>query len=324
VTRVPPPHDNPQTPHNWRPQASNTYEQADGLGLQHGGRLATWDGVSANWTIIEETAFVEVTGRFNMGATVFALGWDDASVILKVIDTGTSADPSFDGAIQTYRLPKASHAYDHLWTTEWPRIREVESERFLMDMHGTFWELTPFTWGGAAWGIRPISQHLRMVPDFASYRGMLVLGGNQVSSIFDNNIVTGQSQSGLWFGHTDSLWSFGKPRGWGGPWLYDAVTAGVASDPYLMTGYEHKALHVRAEAPFSAPSITITVEIDFTGSAGHLGAHTFMQPWNNMTTLVITPDAPYAYYVFPIGFSAHWVRFVASADCNCTAFLHYT
>lgn len=125
-----------------------------------------------------------------------------------------------------------------------------------------FYELTPFTWGGAAWGIRPISQHLRfvaahssssrqfrsavhdclrrwqlsairmrrvyrsvlpvaralcialafscrMVPDFASFRGFLVLGGNQVSSIFDNNWVTGQSQSGLWFGKTDDLWSFG-------------------------------------------------------------------------------------------------------------------
>jgi len=34
--------------------ASNTFEQADGLGLQHGGRLATWDGnVSHPWTIIE-------------------------------------------------------------------------------------------------------------------------------------------------------------------------------------------------------------------------------------------------------------------------------
>jgi hypothetical protein len=54
-------------------------------------------------------------------------------------------------------------------------------------MHGTFFELAPFTWGGATWGVKPISQHLRMVPDFASFRGFLVLGGNQVSSIFDNN-----------------------------------------------------------------------------------------------------------------------------------------
>ena len=50
-----------------------------------------------------------------------------------------------------------------------------------------FYELAPFTWGGAVWGVKPISQHLRMIPDFASFRGFLVLGGNQVSSIFDNN-----------------------------------------------------------------------------------------------------------------------------------------
>lgn len=35
-------------------------------------------------------------------STVFALGWDDASVILKVIDNGGD-DVSYDTAIQTYR-----------------------------------------------------------------------------------------------------------------------------------------------------------------------------------------------------------------------------
>lgn len=39
-----------------------------------------------------------------------------------------------------------------------------------------------------------------MIPDLAPFRGFLVLGSNQVSSIFDNNLVTGQAQSGLWFG----------------------------------------------------------------------------------------------------------------------------
>lgn len=46
-----------------------------------------------------------------------------------------------------------------------------------------FYELPSFTWGGGAWGLRPISQHLRLIPDFASYRGFLVLGGNQVSQL---------------------------------------------------------------------------------------------------------------------------------------------
>jgi hypothetical protein len=81
---------------------------------------------------------------------------------------------------QTYRLPKGSHAYDHLWQTEWPRIREVETERYLLDMHGLFYELSPLGWAGSTWGLRPICQHLRMIPDYTSYRGFLVLGGNQV------------------------------------------------------------------------------------------------------------------------------------------------
>ena len=51
------------------------------------------------------------------------------------------------------------------------------------------------------------------------------------------NLVTGQAQAGMWFGKTDDLFSqFGKPQGWGGPWRNQTVSAGQASDPYLMTG----------------------------------------------------------------------------------------
>ena len=55
--------------------ATNTYEEQDELSIQHGGRLAWWDGTSSNWTIVQRTAFVEVTGRKDMGAVFFALGW---------------------------------------------------------------------------------------------------------------------------------------------------------------------------------------------------------------------------------------------------------
>ena len=304
--------------------ASNTFDEEDFVGTAHGGRLATWQGnATSPWVILEETAFTEVTGRYNFGQVVFALGWDDASVILKVVDNGAD-EVSYDKSVQTYRLPKASHAYDHLWTTEWPRIREVETERFLMDMHGMFYELPPFAWGGGVFGIKPVSQHLRMVPDYCSFRGFLVLGGNQVSSIFDNNLVTGQSQSGLFFGKTDDLWSFGKPQGWGGPWLYDLVAANAPSDPYLMTGFDKKMVHMRAEGLAPADTVTISIEVDFTGSAGHVGRYGFTAPWNALTTVELTGAKPYAYYVFEPGFSAHWVRFVSDTAGNLTAWLTYT
>ncbi|EDQ88254.1 uncharacterized protein MONBRDRAFT_9225 [Monosiga brevicollis MX1] len=265
----------------------------------------------------QRTAFVEVTGRSNFGRVVYALGWDKRSAILKVLDNGDGADPSIDTNWQTYRLPKASHAYDHLWQTEWPRIREVETERYLVDMHGMFYELSPLGWAGSTWGVRPVSQHLRMIPDFAAWRGMLVLGGNQVSSIFDNNIITGQAQSGLWFGKTDDLWQFGKPKGWGGPWRYDAVTANAPSDPYLMTGFDHMVAHVRVEE--AKGEVDVTVQIDFTGIAGHMN-----EAWSNYTTLTGMTAGSYKYVVFEAGFSAHWVRFVTDADATMTAYLHYS
>ena len=308
--------------------ASNTMEQADYVGAQHGGRLATWDGKSANWTIIATTAYAEVTGRHNFGCAVFALGWDANSVILTVVDNGCD-DPSYDKSIQHYRLPKGSHAYDHLWTTEWPRIREIETERYLMDMHGLFYELPPLVWGGAVWGIRPVSQHLRMVPDFASFRGFLVLGGNQVSSIFDNNWVTGQSQSGLWLGKTDDLWGFGKPQGWGAVWRATPVALpAAASDPFLMTGFDHKVAHLRCDGDGCAV-VQLAIEVDFSGSAGHVGSTGMVEPWNALTTVNMSA-APYAMYSFPAGFSAHWVRVRAftsdgsAPTVNLTAHFTYT
>ena len=332
--------------------ATNTYEEEDELSIQHGGRLAWWDGnATSNWTIVERTAFVEVTGRHNMGQVLFAVGWDDASVILKVQELDSSYA---GGAMSTYRLPKASHAYDHLWTTEWPRIREVETERYLMDMHGMFYEVPALAYGGATWGIKPIGQHLRMVPDFASWRGMLVLGGNQVSSIFDNNWVTGQSQSGMWFGKTDDLWNLGKPQGWGGPWRYDAVASGQPSDPYLMTGFDKKVAHFRIDPPSPAFSrktsrsvsargvgaiprspaawpvvVTIAIQVDFDGASGHVGAKDYgFEPWNTLARVTLggntTLSENYAHFVFPEGFSAHWVRFISDTDANITAWLTYT
>ncbi|KAL8586658.1 hypothetical protein ACOMHN_040166 [Nucella lapillus] len=294
---------------------SNTFEEADFVGFQHGGRLAEWKGPGSNWTILASTAFVEVTGRRNFGKVMYALGWDAASVILKVFD---GANPEYK-TWQTYRLPKGSHAYDHLWQTEWPRIREVETERYLVDMHGLFYELSPLGWAGSTWGLRPVCQHLRMIPDFTSFRGFLVLGGNQVSSIFDNNVVTGQSQSGLWFGKTDDLWSFGKPQGWGGVWRRSAVKAHQPSDPYLMTGFDHKVLHLYTNQNIT-DYVVVHLEVDVTGAAGHMP----LESWLPYTTLTLGPSTPYMSHVFPSGYSAHWIRLVALSDGLLTAYFHYT
>ncbi|MEM6393355.1 MAG: hypothetical protein AAF797_11330 [Planctomycetota bacterium] len=282
---------------------SNEYHETDWKGEQAEGRLAEYDGES--WTILERKPFTAISGRHEFGGTLFATGWDQASALLKAY---TAADDTWT----TYRLPKASHCFDHKWQTEWPRIREVEHERFLMDHHGMFYELSPWAYGNRVWGVKPISQHLWVHGDFCSWRGMLVLGADNASPSHGASPTTAEPQSGLWFGKTDDLWSFGKPQGWGGPYWDTPVTAGEPSDPYLMTGFDHKCLHLSTSENDVAP-ISVGIEIDFRGD-GH---------FHHYATAELS-DAGYAQHTFPDGLSAHWVRLVPQQDAVLTAQFVYT
>lgn len=280
--------------------ANNTYTERDFMDQPSQGRLAEWDG--NDWTVLETCQFNAITGSSSpIGTAIFALGADNASAILKVF---------VNGRWDTYRLPKATHTQDHSWTTEWPRIREVESERWLMNCSGMFYELPAVQYGGKVWGIRPISTHLRIIGDFCSWRGLLVLAGDQTTPIGDANPFVGQPQANLWFGKSDDLWQFGKPKGWGGPWYKHPVRANEASDPYLMTGFEKKVLHLRHDA---TQSVCFTVEIDFLGT----------QEWFPYAEVEVKSNG-YAHHEFPAGFSAHWLRVKADHACTATAYLHYT
>jgi len=306
--------------------ASNGYNEQDYVNGSYCGRLASWDG-SGNWTILDSTAYYGLAARKNYGRMVYATGWDAKSVILRVKDQGSPDAPTRSGDWKVLRLPKAGHAFDHGWQTEWPRIREVETERYLLDAHGMFYELSPLGWASSTWGVRPISQHLRVIPDFASYRGLLVMGGNEVSSIFDNNIVTGQAQSGLWMGKTDDLWSWGKPQGYGSVWREEVLRAGQTSDPFLMNGFDKKVLHLSRDADASQgdPKVTFAIELDTLGNAMQTGR------WRRLATVTLgqtEADAAaswYQPYVFQQGLSAQWVRVVALTPCDsCTATFIYT
>ena len=192
---------------------------------------------------------------------------------------------------------------EQAWQTEWMRIREVETEHFLMDIHGMFYELQPLPFENRIWGVKPICQHLRIIPDFCAYRGMFAVGGNQTTPNADNYAVAGQPQSGIWFGKTDDLWSWGKPAGWGGPWWKSSVKKGVASDPFLLTGFEHKMVHINTDK-----ATDFVVEIDFIGDG----------TWNRYDVLKV-PAEGYQKHIFPDAFSAHWVRLIPQSDCRVTA-----
>lgn len=257
--------------------------------------LFEYDG--ARWTVLSRKPHMECMGRENMGNVIFATGWDESSVLLWAL---------VNGKWQRYRLPKGGHVHNHAWQTEWMRIREVETEHFLMDIHGIFYELQPLPFENAIWGVKPICNHLRIVSDFCAFRGLLALGGNQTSPNNDNNRYAGQPQSGIWFGKTDDLWSWGKPSGWGGPWRRTPVKRHEPSEPFLMTGFGRKMLHLKADR-----EVRVNVEIDFLGDGS----------WEHYETL---HAANYQRHIFPEGFSAHWVRLTALTDCTVSAEFFYT
>ena len=200
-------------------------------------------------------------------------------------------------------------AYDRI-TSEVPRqfiiVGTTNSEHYLMDIHGLMYELQPIAFEGRIWGVKPVCQHLRIIPDFCSFRGRFAVGGNETTPNADNNAYQGQPQSGVWFGKTDDLWQWGRPAGWGGPWRKAAVKAGAPSEPFLMTGFTHKMVHLKSDKP-----TVMTIEIDFLGDGS----------WERYERI---PVNGYARHVFPAGFSAHWVRVTSSASCTASVEFMYT
>ncbi len=217
------------------------------------GALATWDGKSDRFELIRRNQFTDVTGPGGIHGSkhpetdpVWTIGWDHRSLLLMVMEGEKWT---------TYRLPKGSHSYDgaHGWNTEWPRIREIgEGNDFLMTMHGTFWKFPSTFTSNTSAGIRPRSNYLKVVGDFARWNDRVVLGcDDTAASEFSNKrkakgeVAAPQSQSNLWFIAPEKLDDIGPLIGRGAVWVRDSVKKGEASDPYLFAGYE-----LRGAPPF--------------------------------------------------------------------------
>jgi len=234
----------------------------------------------------------------SQAATTQDFDIDDASVIVK--QGGT-----------TFRLPKGNATYDSATASGWRRgRREVVTERSIMNVHGTIYELPREFEGGGIRRIRPITTHNLDIFDFASWRGMLVISGIANNVAADGHCIrSDDGKVGLWFGNIDDLWTFGPPRGEGGPWKDTAVAAGIPSDPYLMTGYEQKTLEL---SHTSASNVRFCVEVDFLGTGEWLKYRTFtVEPGKKLT------------HVFESGYSAHWVRLTSDEDTTATAWFTY-
>jgi len=284
--------------------SSNSYTTNDYNREWSAGRLAEWDGET--WTILDERPYTEVWSSSHFGAPILANGWDNASALLKVFIPKTKE-------WITYRLPKASKTFDETSNCEWLRIREVETERALMDCHGLFYEIGFHLYSNQLWAIKPVCSHLRVIPDFCSWRGMLVLGGNQATPMkfgpADGNPLAGQPQAGLWFGKTDDLWAWGKPSGEGGVWNDDNVKANQPSEPYLMYGFDQKSLHIWHD---QTTDVIFDIEVDIVGNG----------QFRSYAKKTIK-SGEYLHHEFPTGFSARWVRVTASKNCKATAWFIY-
>lgn len=269
------------------------------------GVLASWDG--KRWSIIERKQFTDVTGPGGIYGSptdespAWSIGWDDRSVLLKLLD---------NGKWYTYRLPKSTHTYDHWggWYTEWPRIREIGYGKMLMDMHGMFYNFPKtFSYKNNA-GIAPISNHLRYIPDFCNWNGKLVLATDETTIL--ENPMAGRSQSNIWIGEPTELKNWGAVNGWGGPWMNDEVKAGETSDPFLINGFANKILHLNHN--LNEPN-QFTIEMDQLGN----------NQWKVYKQITVAASA-YAYFIFPANFKANWVRIKSAKAAKVSAFFHFS
>jgi len=184
--------------------------------------------------------------------------------------------------------------------------REVATERDLLNVHGTFYELPARNAQGLA-KVRPVATHGLRVHDFCSHNGLLFFTGLDAESTSEHIFRSSDGKAAVWVGVIDDLWKLGKPRGQGGPWKDSAVKAGVPSDPYLMTGYDRKSVRVEAN-----DSTTIRLEIDVDGTG-------LWMPYESFT---VSSGSPVD-HEFPAGFSAYWVRAVADRDVMASVTFTY-
>ena len=82
----------------------------------------------------------------------------------------------------------------------------------------------------------------------------------------------------------------------------------MPSDPFLMTDFDHKMLHMVTDK-----AGTVEIQVDFLGDG----------TWVKYETIKLSAGE-YHPHIFPEGFSAHWVRLVPGVSAMMTAEFMYT
>lgn len=228
-----------------------------------------------------------------------------------VIEINESSILIIDDKNLRWRLPIGHENFKNLTDAAQLRIaREVATERDLFNACGTFYELPAENADGFA-KIRPIASHDFRIHDYASYRGMLVMTGIDPRTKRNEHIIFSKDKkAAVWLGTIDDLWEAGKPIGKGGPWKNSNIKADEPSDPYLIGFYDKRSLEISHK---SKVPVKFKIEVEPIGHG----------PWMLYKEVTIQPGETFK-HVFPEGFEARWIRFIANINCEATAWLEYS
>ena len=197
-----------------------------------------------------------------------------------------------------------------------PRVvREVVTERDLLHIDGSFFELPARNAGGMPY-VRPISTHnfaimttVRTGVCCASLDWTLNWPGRRPP--VGMNTSSSQEMAKRPFGSESSMTCgcSASHEASVAPGRDSLVKAGVPSDPYLMTGYDRKSVLLSHD---SQGPVEIRLEVDIDGTGLWVPYMTFgVQPGQTVR------------HTFPDGFSAYWVRAVSGTDTMATVQLEY-
>lgn len=208
-----------------------------------------------------------------------------------------------------WRFPKGDEKFDKLTRDGLTRLaREVVTERDLLNLHGTFYELPAENADGFA-KVRPVASHNMAVHDFASFRGLFVMSGIDTQGNQDHIIRSKDGNAAVWVGAIDDLWKLGKPKGQGGPWSQTKVKKDEHSDPYLFGFYENRTLKINHDAK---SEVTFSIQLDPSGNG----------EWVDLESLTVEPSKTVEFN-FPDGMEARWIRFKVDKACKATTILKY-
>ncbi|MEN5434974.1 hypothetical protein ABE545_15165 [Sphingobacterium faecium] len=227
-----------------------------------------------------------------------------------LVQLKTSSILVVDEKGRRWRLPKGDKRYDNIVQNGLARIcREVATERDLLNLHGTFYELPAENADGFA-KIRPIASHDLNIVDYASYRGLLVLSGLDISQANPQHVITSDDKKcAVWVGAIDDLWKLGKPQGNGGPLDHEMLEKGKFSDPYLFGFYDKRKLKLTNHEKFP---VTFSVQMDPVGNGTWMDYQRITVKGNGTTEIE-----------FPKNIEARWIRFAVDRSSQVSTLLNY-